>query len=123
MASQSTFGTVAHDLHKLRRSGIDRFFSKAAVNRFQPTITEAVQLLCRQLEIYAGSGKPIKINMAFSCMTSDIMMQYGFNKSYHFLDNPGFEPNFNSAIDTGQTVGLITKHVPVVMAMMELMPQ
>ncbi|PLB36812.1 cytochrome P450 [Aspergillus candidus] len=118
----SVFGTPGHDLHRLRRGAMNRFFSKASVTKLEPMIRKAVEKLCAQLEGHAGSGNPIKMNDAFSCMTTDVVTEYAFAKSYNFLDSPTFQPNFHRAIIAGSDMGPWIKQFPVLMPLMNILP-
>lgn len=70
------------------------------------------QKLCSQIERYAGTGKPVNLAAAFSCVTTDIVTEYAFARSYHFLDSPTFEPNLRSAILKGAVMGPLVKQFP-----------
>jgi cytochrome P450 len=119
----SVFGTPGHDLHRLRRSALNRFFSKSSVNKLEPVIHNAIEKLISQLQTYAGSGIPVAINMAFSCVTTDVVTEYAFSKSYNFLGSPTFEPNFHRAIIAGTDMGPWFKQFPWLITLMNKLPQ
>ncbi|KAL4998500.1 cytochrome P450 [Aspergillus recurvatus] len=119
----SVFGTPGHDLHRLRRGALNRFFSKASVTKLEPIIDSAIGKLCTQLESFSGSQRPVKMNMAFSCMTTDVVTEYAFAKSYNFLDSPTFEPNFHRAIVAGSDMGPWIKQFPFLMTLMNVLPK
>ncbi|OJD28710.1 cytochrome p450 [Diplodia corticola] len=120
---QSVFSTVPHDLHRLRRGAMNRFFSKASVVKLEPLIKDTINKLCTQLEThYAGTGQPATLNMAYSCMTTDVVTEYAFARSYSFLDSPTFEPNFHRAIVAGSNMGPYTKRFPWLLAFMRCLP-
>nr|POE75179.1 nonribosomal peptide synthetase sirp [Quercus suber]POE94740.1 nonribosomal peptide synthetase sirp [Quercus suber] len=118
----SVFGTPGHDLHRLRRSALNRFFSKASVNRLEPMIYSAVEKLASQLRKYVDTGDPINMTMAFSCLTTDVVTEYAFSKSYNFLNSPTFEPNFHRAIIAGTDLGPWTKQFPWIIPLMNMLP-
>ncbi|KAK2030379.1 oxoglutarate/iron-dependent oxygenase [Colletotrichum zoysiae] len=120
---ESVFGTPSHDLHRLRRGALNRFFSKSSVNRLEPVIHTAIEKLISQLRTHAGSGNPVAINMAFSCVTTDVVTEYAFAKSYNFLDSPTFEPNFHRAIIAGTDMGPWFKQFPWLITLMNRLPQ
>lgn len=119
----SVFGTPGHDLHRLRRGALNRFFSKASVSKLEPIIHNAIEKLVTQLEIDAGSGSPVAMNNAFSCMTTDIVTEYAFAKSSDFLSSPTFEPNFHRAIIAGSDMGPWVKQFPWVVTLMNKLPE
>lgn len=119
----SVFGTAEHGLHRLRRGALNQFFSKASVTKLEPIIHTAIEKLVSQLRSHAGSGKPVIMNMAFSCMTTDIVTEYAFSKSYNFLDSPTFEPNFHRAIVAGSDMGPWIKQFPFLISLMNSLPE
>jgi len=56
----SAFGTVDHDLHRIRRNAMNKFFSRAQVSRLEPEIKELVGQLCDKLlrEWHSFLGSP-----------------------------------------------------------------
>ncbi|KAL4732999.1 cytochrome P450 [Aspergillus similis] len=119
----SVFGTPGHDLHRLRRGALSRFFSKTSVTKLEPIIESAIRKLCTQLESYCGSQRPVKMDMAFSCMTTDVVTEYAFAKSYNFLDSPTFEPNFHRPIVAGADLGPWVKQFPAMLKVMDSLPK
>lgn len=119
----SVFGTDSHDLHRLRRGALNRFFSKASVTKLEPIIHSAIEKLGSQMDGYAGTGNPVPMTMAFSCMTTDIVTEYAFAKSYDFLDSPTFEPNFHRAIVAGSDMGPWIKQFPWLISLMNNLPE
>ena len=99
------------------------FFSKASVTKLDPLIASKVRRLCDQLEQHVGSGKPISISMAFSCMTTDIITEYAFTRTYNFLDSPTFEPNFHQAIAGATQMGPAIKHFPWLLSLLLAIPE
>ena len=118
----SVFGTIGHDLHRMRRGALNHFFSKASVTKLEPIIHKAVEKLISQLQGYAGTGRPATMTMAFSCMTTDVVTEYAFDTSYDFLDSPTFEPNLHRAIIAGSDMGAWTKQFPWLMTLMKSLP-
>lgn len=119
----SVFGTPGHDLHRLRRGALNRFFSKASVTQLEPIVHTAIEKLISQLRTHAGSGKPVALNDAFSCMTTDVVMEYAFAKSYDFLGSPSFQPNFHRAIIAGTDMGPWFKQFPWLIFLMNKLPE
>ena len=99
------------------------FFSKASVAKLDPLIHSKVQKLCSQLEKHAGSGKPVSISMAFSCMTTDIVTEYAFTRTYNFLDSETFVPNFHKAIAAATEMGPVVKHCPWMLTILLAIPE
>lgn len=47
--TRAAFGTADHDLHRVRRNAMNKFFSHAQITRLEPEIATLVQLLCEKL--------------------------------------------------------------------------
>jgi cytochrome P450 len=61
--------------------------------------------------------------MAFSCMTTDIVTEYAFDRSSNFLSSKSFEPNFHDAIVSGSNLGPYTKQFPWLLPLMNMLPE
>lgn len=119
----SVFGTPGHELHRLRRTALNSFFSKASVTKLEPIVYSAIEKLISQLQGYAGTDRPVTMNSAFSCLTTDVVTEYAFAKSYNFLLSPSFEPNFHRAIVAGSDMGPWIKQFPWLLTLMNRLPQ
>jgi|SRR5687768_4889538 cytochrome P450 len=82
-----------HDLHKIRRVELAKFFSRGMIARLEDDIQELVQQLCDKLLRQSGKG-PFDVTMAYSCFTSDAISGYCFGERLGFLDQEGWYPNF-----------------------------
>ena len=75
--TKTAFGTADHDLHRVRRNAMNKFFSHAQITRLEPEITHLVQLLCDKLlsmipPVLERSMITQRINlMGFNCSGSD----------------------------------------------------
>ncbi|CAA9958673.1 Cytochrome P450 [Pyrenophora teres f. maculata] len=90
----SGFGTIDHDIHRLRRIPVSKFFSRAMISRLEPEIHTLVNKLCDKLLLHSGSHDAFDITMAYSCFTSDTISSYSFGTSFGFLEQDGWYPNF-----------------------------
>ncbi|KAJ6444537.1 cytochrome P450 [Purpureocillium lavendulum] len=89
----SGFGTMDHDLHRIRRIPLAKFFSRSMISRLESDIRALAQKLCDKL--LAQAGKPaFDVTMAYSCFTSDAISRYCFGEPFGFLDQEGWYPNF-----------------------------
>ncbi|KAH6667915.1 putative P450 monooxygenase [Halenospora varia] len=96
----ATFGTVSHDLHKIRRVPLNKFFSKASINRISPAIQANVDRLIARFRNYQKGKKPVTISMAWSCYTNDVVSEYAFGKSYNYIETADdFHSAFHDAMN------------------------
>lgn len=91
---QAGFGTISHDIHRLRRIPIAKFFSRGMIARLEPEIQTMVQKLCDKLLAQSGEEEAFDVTMAYSCFASDAISCYSFGESFGFLDQKGWYPNF-----------------------------
>ncbi|KAF7556968.1 hypothetical protein G7Z17_g1037 [Cylindrodendrum hubeiense] len=87
------FGTADHDLHRIRRTPLAKFFSRGMISRLESEIQALVQTLCDRLLAHSGH-EPFDVTMAYSCFTSDAISGYCFGESFGFLNQKGWYPNF-----------------------------
>ncbi|KAI2628686.1 putative cytochrome P450 [Hypoxylon sp. NC1633] len=119
---ESIFATVNHNHHRLRRGAVNRFFSKASVTKLEPTIHNKIDKLCHQLSTHIGDKNPVQLNMAFSCLTTDVVTTYAFAKCYDFLDDATFEHNFHAPIVAGTDLGPYIKQFRFIFPLMKSLP-
>lgn len=93
----STFDSIGHHTHRLRRSVLNRFFSAASVNKVEPMIRSLANKMTAKLRAYEAApgtvAQPVDIANVFRCIVSDVIWLYslGFNASY--LDHNDFKPS------------------------------
>jgi len=87
-------GTMDHDLHRIRRSALNPFFSKQAVTRLEPVIQANVNRLHDRLADLSGTGTPVNMSDAFTCLSADVIGAYAFGEEYGFLGYEDFCPRW-----------------------------
>jgi len=60
-AHVSTFMTMGHDHHRLRRSALNPFFSKKMVQELEPRVKDKVELLKRRVLRYSASDELLNL--------------------------------------------------------------
>ena len=122
--SSDTFATVDHDLHRNRRKAISPFFSAAKIADFEPTIRSKVDRLCERLDEYADSeGSVVRLSRAWMALTTDIISEYAFAKSYDHLNSPNFEETLHEALVAVYVTGHFALHFPVLFPILDLLPE
>jgi cytochrome P450 len=48
-ARQTSFGAIEHDLHRIRRNALNKFFSRAQITRLEPEMRRLAHRLCDKL--------------------------------------------------------------------------
>ncbi|KAK0112469.1 hypothetical protein ONS96_001706 [Cadophora gregata f. sp. sojae] len=93
----AALGTTYHEVHRVRRSVLNPFFSKQNVRRLEPVLQGCLRKVLGRLERQANTKEPIVTNLMYSAVTSDIISDYCFGESYNNLDKEDFNERFFSA--------------------------
>lgn len=67
---KSTFATVTHEKHRMRRAALNPFFSTTSVRRLQPMIEERMNRLLERLVEFEQSGEPMTVSLAYAAFTN-----------------------------------------------------
>ncbi|KAI9162922.1 benzoate 4-monooxygenase cytochrome P450 [Paramyrothecium foliicola] len=118
----STFASRDHETHRLRRSAIQRFFSRQGMLRYEPEIHEMAQKMCTKILRLTESGQVIDALNPFNCFTADAISQYCFGEPFGFLDEAGFDKNFRRAFESLTTTIHLFRHFPALSSLVSLMP-
>jgi cytochrome P450 len=91
--------TIDHFLHRRRRAALNPFFSKPQIQKFLPFIQSRVDILVNRLNTeYKGTDKILDLGNAFSCYTTDVVMEYCFGNHYNYCEAENFTSNFMVAV-------------------------
>ena len=90
--SVTGFSTVPHELHRLRKGALSRFFSRQQTLKLESEVLDFATMTVDKLLTSAGKG-PFDIKEAFNCFTADVISQYAFGESMGFVSQEGWEPN------------------------------
>lgn len=117
------FSTINHDLHRLRRKALSPMFSVKKIEEFQPVIKEKVEKLCRKIALYLQDGQVLPLSRAWMALTTDIITEYSFAKSYDQLNSPNFQDTLHEALVAIYTTGQFALHFPIVFPILDIMPE
>ena len=95
---ESVFSVVSHEHHRLRRSAINPYFSKRSINQFAPIIQGVVYKLCIRLEEAKKTGELINMQYAYAAMTTDVINEYCFSRTYDAVLTPDFNVDFYESV-------------------------
>ena len=66
---ESSFATVKHETHRMRRAALNPFFSKQKVRSLQPRIEKVVNNLLIRFDGFANKPESVKVSDAFAALT------------------------------------------------------
>lgn len=121
--ASDTFNTEDHDHHRMRRKAIAPFFSVAKVNDFQPTIHAKIKKLCDIIRTqYTDKEVVVLLDRAWTALTTDIITEYAFARSYNHLDNLGFQDTMHEALIAIYSITKLAMQFPIVFTVLENLP-
>lgn len=120
---KSTFATVDHNLHRLRRTAISPHFSKQKVTSLEPLLRSKVKKLCERIREFSGTRKPLPIEHAYHCFTTDVITEYTCGQCWNYLDTPDLFPEWHTTIKDVMEIGMIARHIPWIIVPLFLLPE
>ncbi|KAH7635578.1 benzoate 4-monooxygenase cytochrome p450 [Sordaria sp. MPI-SDFR-AT-0083] len=93
----ATFSTTSHDVHRMRRNALSKFFSRAQVARLEPTVRDYAERICSKI-LTLGKSAPFDVTTAYSHFTTDVISNYCLGDSLGLIEQEGWEPNFREPL-------------------------
>jgi cytochrome P450 len=121
-ADGSSFATVPHDLHRLRRGALNPFFSVRSVSRLEPMIKSKIEKLCARFEGIAKTQEIVRFDAAFMALTMDIICDYAFAHDRRYLDEPDFKLLWKQTIIGAFEGGALGRQFPWMLPFMKCLP-
>lgn len=121
-APTSTFATVSHNHHRLRRSALNPFFSKRAVSGAESLIWEKIERLCQRLQSACRTGAVLRLDAAYMALTMDIITHYAYGESYNYLAEEDFKLEWKNTVIGGSASGALIRQFPWAFPIMKSAP-
>lgn len=121
-APTSSFATVSHELHRLRRSALNQFFSKRSVHQVEYLILEKIELLVQRFEAAIQTGEVIRLDAAYMALTMDIITHYAYGQSYNYLAEDDFKLSWKETVIGGSANGAFLRQFPWAFPIMKAVP-
>ena len=120
----SVASTIDHQLHKARRAPLTPFFSKRGVNNLGSNIQAKVDQMTDGIDRqYLQTGKVLKVNVAFTALTLDVISDYCFGQSWRCLGAPEFAPEWNRTMTNLFEPVPIAKQFPIILQILGAIPR
>ncbi|KAH0541570.1 hypothetical protein FGG08_003982 [Glutinoglossum americanum] len=120
--SKSMLGTVPHDHHRIRRAPINPYFSKSSVLRLESTIRSLVERLVARFEGFKATGEALNLGYAYSALTTDVITEYCFARSYGYLSRENFGGEWADALIQASEMSHLMKQFGWLFPLMDSMP-
>ncbi|KAK8123580.1 Cytochrome P450 monooxygenase sdnE [Apiospora kogelbergensis] len=127
----SVFATADHNLHRQRRAVLNPFFSKKSIADKEVQIREKVEHLCRRLTAAAtaavtgegeGEGEVVRVDVAFTELTMDIITDFAFGERTTLLDEPDFGLVWKESLIKLSANGVILRQFPWIWPVLKRIP-
>ena len=117
------FSTASHELHRIRRGALAKYFSMSNVARLEPLIQSCVTRLCSRLEEHRRGGTVVDLSSAYRCLASDVIMEYALPHSRRLLDSSDFAASYHRVVRNLGRTGLWNRQFPVIMPLFRAIPR
>ena len=121
-APTSSFATVSHSLHRLRRSGFEQFFSKRSIYQVESLILDKVENLAKRFEAAIETKEVIRLDAAYMALTMDVITHYAYGHSYNYLAEDDFKLSWKEAVIGGSANGAFLRQFPWTLPIMQAVP-
>ncbi|KAJ5170027.1 uncharacterized protein N7500_002810 [Penicillium coprophilum] len=122
-APASSFGSVDHRRHRIRRQPMNPFFSQQRIRELEPMIRKMIDKLSKGMREWKERNTPLQIYHAFNAFTTDVVVEYTMGESFHYLDDPEFTPRWSKTIEAIVQIGVQFKQFRWVLSLFELLPR
>ena len=119
---RTTFTTVDHRTHRMRRAAISPFFSKASINKLEPMLEHMTEKMCSRVNEFRDSAQPINMRNLYQCFTTDVITLYALNRSWNYLDSPDLAAHWVETMRSVVKFGAVVKFFPWLLALVEALP-
>jgi len=119
--SVTGFSTVPHELHRIRKGALSRFFSRNQMLKLEAEVLDMAQMVADKMLASASKG-PFDVKEAFNCFTADVISQYAFGEPMGFVAQEGWEPNFATWVKSFFRSAYMMRHNVLGRKLAQVMP-
>ncbi|KAK6597436.1 benzoate 4-monooxygenase cytochrome p450 [Botrytis cinerea] len=118
----SSFETIGHDLHRLRRNAVNSFFSKRSIVATEPLIKSKLSLLSDVFQSHCAEAKPINLRVAFSSLTLDVISDYCYGEAFGALTDENLAEIWSTTLSQVMSITTIVMHFPILYKILSWLP-
>ncbi|OTB13279.1 hypothetical protein K445DRAFT_76519 [Daldinia sp. EC12] len=115
--SESEFDTTDHDLHRIRRAAIAKYFTRGMISRVEHDIHKSTDAFCDKL--LSSLDHPINIVEAYSCYAADTLSSYLFGESFGFLTQKGWSLNLHMNMRYVSITRFVFRFFPILASILD----
>ncbi|KAH7127345.1 cytochrome P450 [Dactylonectria macrodidyma] len=120
--ASSTFSSIPHELHRVRRAAISRFFSRQQVLKYEDEVYQLANETVDRMLRWAGK-EPFDVREAFNCFTADVISQYAFGQTLGLIAQDDWKPNFATWIKPFTKCTHMLRFNPLMRMLVTILPQ
>lgn len=120
--AQSVIASANHDVHRMRRAALNPFFSTQSVTKLEPAIASKIQRFGQAFEDAYRKKVPLNLEVVILALTTDVISEYAFAKSYGFLERPGYAPEWAETLTGAAESSMLFRYVPFVVGYLKALP-
>ncbi|PGH03869.1 hypothetical protein GX51_03857 [Blastomyces parvus] len=118
----AVIGTASHELHRIRRSPLNPYFSKKSVNDLFLVMCRPIMIICKRLDEACKTGETINMKYIYAAVTLDIINDYCFARSPENVLKPDFGRKSFDDVDSFAAISLLNIHIPWLMRLSYSLP-
>lgn len=92
-------GTVDHNLHRVRRTALNLFFSRGSVVELMPHLKPVMENLAMRLDNAAVRNETVNLKYAYNSVTMDNMTEYCFSRRGNRVLLPDFDKDMLDRVE------------------------
>lgn len=119
--TQAAFSTREHELHRIRRTAVNKSFSKAQIRKLEPEVHELTQQFCTKM-LRSANQPPLELNGAYSCFTADVISKYCFGVSMGLIAQDSWNKGFKTALESFTQSIYLLRFVPQLRSLADVAP-
>lgn len=116
----SLVGTLSHDIHRLRRTSMNVYFSKSAIRKSKPLIQRILSTFMTRLA--RTEGEVVTMDVLSAAATSDIIYAFVFGYGSRYLERDDLNAPFYLASREGSAGFHFVAHLPVFHTIIKAIP-
>lgn len=118
----STFQTMSHDQHKLRRGAVNQFFSKRSVRSLDSLLQEKVAFLMGRFHQHLKDGTILNLSDANSALTMDVISAYCFGTGVNVSTQPEYGRPYRKLMNEATQMNVPGRHFPTLFRYLQKLP-
>ncbi|KAK3989318.1 Cyrochrome P450 monooxygenase [Cladorrhinum sp. PSN332] len=119
--SVTGFSTVHHELHRLRKGALSKFFSRQQMLKLEGEVLDFGDMTVNKMLRWSGK-EAFNIKEAFNCFTADVINQYAFGDNMGFVAQEDWTPNLATYTESFMKSAYMMRHFTPGRKMANILP-